>query len=206
MELKIDLPDKKISEEQLEKILIDFTKKMYIEGFMKNSNINIGNLKLRFIVSTGRTGTKFFAKFFNSLDKIISYHEPYPNLFGLSKDFVINRINSQEVINTFLVNRAYYLNQARRMKFNYYIESNSGGLWGIIPVLGKQLPNYKILHIIRDGREWVRSVMNRTLFRDKDPLDDIRFKANDLPNSPYFSRWEEMSRFEKACWSWVKKE
>ena len=41
-----------------------------------------------FFVSTGRTGTKFFARFFSTAyDNVLAYHEPTPDLFDLGLQY-----------------------------------------------------------------------------------------------------------------------
>ena len=64
--------------------------------------------------------------------------------------------------------------------------------------------NFKIVHIIRDGRDYLRSGMGRIWYTKED--DDPRMKATYFPNDPYYDKWNEMSRFEKICWRWQKKD
>lgn len=94
--------------------------------------------------------------------------------------------------------------QAKTHNKDFYIESNPG-LWGIVTVLNKVLPNSNFIHIIRDGKTWVRSAMNRSAFTTKDPFTNVRLRATDFPNDKYSKVWNELSRFEKICWMWNKK-
>ena len=36
--------------------------------------------------------------------------------------------------------------------------------------------------------------------------DGSRLKATDFPNDEYYNQWAQMSRFEKICWRWQKKD
>ncbi len=65
--------------------------------------------------------------------------------------------------------------------------------------IGELIPHAKRFHIIRDGREVVRSVMSRDKLGKKDPM---AVNISPPSNDPYYSKWKEMSRFEKVCWQW----
>ncbi len=191
------------------------------------------NLKPCFIVSTGRTGTKFLTYFFNHFYKNIdARHEPHPKLLKLRYKFSAGKISLKKASNQFIRARKRIFNQ---IKGEFYIESNPY-LSLLIPVIKNVFEDYRILHIIRDGREWLRSAMNRgvydsILFRhfsfmipvfrifayDKYSLprykkinlgnyirDAWRIRAVDFKNDPYNSKWRYMSRFEKLAWFWAK--
>jgi len=60
-------------------------------------------------------------------------------------------------------------------------------------------PKAKLFHVVRDGRDVVRSIMSREILNRKDPMNRlIAPPAND----PYVEEWDSMSRFEKVCWQW----
>ncbi len=65
--------------------------------------------------------------------------------------------------------------------------------------IAKAMPNAKLLHIVRDGKEVVRSVMCRDKLGKKDPMSDLIFPP---ANDPYAAEWGNMDRFEKVCWQW----
>ncbi|HZX48515.1 MAG TPA: sulfotransferase [Nitrospirota bacterium] len=64
----------------------------------------------------------------------------------------------------------------------------------------KQLiPGARLFHIVRDGRDVVRSIMSRENLGEKDPL----LKLTRPPREDaYREAWDHMSRFEKVCWQW----
>jgi hypothetical protein len=94
-----------------------------------------------------------------------------------------------------------------RMPGSVYVESNLGyyGLLDVIPCVFK---NYRTIYIVRDGRDWVRSMMNwgevygkrgvRSLFAHKWPT------AKDIKNDQYANQWDDFSRFEQLCWAWSR--
>lgn len=64
----------------------------------------------------------------------------------------------------------------------------------------KQLiPGARLFHIVRDGRDVVRSIMSRENLGEKDPL--LKLTRPPLEDS-YRKEWDHMSRFEKVCWQW----
>lgn len=93
-----------------------------------------------------------------------------------------------------------------RLPGTVYVESNLGyyGLVDVIPVAFKQ---HRVIYIIRDGRDWVRSMMNwgevygksaiRNFFAHKWPT------ARDVPGDEFAHNWSAISRFEKLCWAWA---
>lgn len=68
----------------------------------------------------------------------------------------------------------------------------------------------KIIYLIRDGRDVVRSLMNWH-GHFKNVYSEAEGKRPDLsdycrprphPDNPYFKKWPNMSRFEMCCWYW----
>lgn len=66
-------------------------------------------------------------------------------------------------------------------------------------IIQESIPDAKILHIVRNGKESVRSMMSRNMLSDKDPMNKWVFPPNE---DPYKSKWEEMDLFERICWQW----
>ena len=62
-----------------------------------------------------------------------------------------------------------------------------------------ELPDVKLFHIVRDGREVVRSIYSREILGKSDPLNPL---IKPPTTDPYASKWQGMSRFEKICWQW----
>lgn len=54
------------------------------------------------------------------------------------------------------------------------------------------------IHLIRDGKEFVRSAYTRNVYTSKEIQIPIVPKDND----PYSEKWNNMTRFQKLCWYW----
>jgi len=86
-----------------------------------------------------------------------------------------------------------------------YIESSSA-YRGLIDIVDHVFEEHRLVYIIRDGRDWVRSKMNfgityghgkiRALVQPYWPT------PLDLEGDPWRNHWRDMSRFEKLCWAW----
>lgn len=93
---------------------------------------------------------------------------------------------------------------------NIYVESSTAH-YGVIDILTKVYSKHRVVFIVRDGRDWVRSWMNwgeRGGMYTKGKIRGIwahRWPtANDFQKDPYSILWNSMSRFEKLCWAWQK--
>jgi len=191
------------------------------------------DLNPKFIISTGRTGTKFLSNFFNMLsNEIDARHEPSPSIIKLRHKFGTGKISIEKAIKKFKRKKVGLYDSIQKP---FYIESNPG-LSSLIPVIKNIFPSYKIIHVIRDGRDWVRSTINRGIYssildRSLTPIipllrpfvpsktkinkfkkinfnaylrDIWRFRALDFKNDPYYQKWAYMSQFEKNVWLWNK--
>jgi len=158
------------------------------------------------IVSTGRTGTKFLADYYNHYaQNILAKHEPFPPVAYLNADFFKNRISFDQAEKTYLNKRKHIQKILHSKGINNYLESNSG-LAFLLPIIKKQFPRYKIVHIIRDGRDWIRSVYSRKLQNDGTPTLNKRgevwkFTAKDI-NDQYANNWDNMNMIEQLSWMW----
>ncbi len=170
-------------------------------GFL--NSVNPEDIKLNFLVSTGRTGTKFLARFFNRYPDTWAVHEPKPDFLKLGINYARGRIDPFQVKKIISKNRTAHFKKARRIKAKNYIESNNR-LFSVLEQLKKIFPAAGIVHIVRDGRDYVRSGMSRAWYKKHDST--LRLSANFFPNDPYFEKWDKLSRFQKICWRWQKKD
>ena len=63
----------------------------------------------------------------------------------------------------------------------------------------KAFPNAILIHLVRDGRDVVRSVMSRRTMTIKNPFSMGMHPAE---QDPWKTRWKEMDRFSRICWLW----
>lgn len=173
------------------------------------NGMNWEGINTNFIVSTGRTGTEFLARFFNSLSSDIdARHEPDPDFLKLGVEYAKGKVFFEKACRIIKKGRLWICDEVKKRDKNIYIEANNR-FFSLIPVLRKVFPKAKIIHIVRDGRDYVRSVMNRNYYTPQDKIyykKDLRLQAIDFPEDLYNNKWKNMSRFEKCCWEWVKKD
>ena len=154
--------------------------------------------KLFLITSTGRTGTAWLAHFLNRrVDGLCVMHEPVPRENPFHKKAVMNPAEAEKYLLDFRFGEMALRCVANRASM--YGEVNSH-LRRHIAAFKKHLPAMKIIHVIRDGRDGVRSVMSRRAYtpEDKDYYDFVPPRKDIDPH-----RWSRFTRFEKLCWLWT---
>ncbi len=165
---------------------------------------NWSDIDKYFIISTGRTGTQFLARFFNEFKSVYSVHEPKPDFVKLGVDYAYGQVDKSKAVKKIERGRRAICKDVKRHGKDMYVESNNR-VFSLIGALDEVFDDYKIIHIVRDGRDYVRSGMSRDWwYTDKDW--NPRMKASEFKDDPYRDKWEDMSRFEKICWRWQKKD
>lgn len=124
----------------------------------KHEAVKTANTKPVFILSTGRTGTNYLAKFFDSAPNTTGVHEPKPSrrLKMWSNARLAEHVSDKQMADVIIKFRQ---NKIRSINDGYYIESNPF-LVGFAPVLDKVFPNSHTVQVVRDPREYVRSAIN----------------------------------------------
>ena len=162
--------------------------------------------KVVVILSTGRTGTKALAHFFNtSYDNVTALHEPRPSrhLRLLSNRAMAKGMTPDAAVRALSKARSRLLASLTRP---IYIESNwyvYGFIDALRPVFGA---NTQVLHVVRDPRTYVPSMLNYGTYQGLKavatkfvPYWYIRPEQMD-PNPP--KRWPQMSEAERLAWHW----
>lgn len=160
-----------------------------------------------FIVSTGRTGTQFFGRAFNAYPGILAAHEPRPDFLDLAMRYARGQCSTSQAEQTIRRKRGALLREARRQHCTHYLESNNR-FFALLAPLRRVFPEALLVHVVRDGREYVRSGMSRPWYteKDKELRRGRRLRALDFPHDPWYQQWDSLSRFEKICWRWQKKD
>lgn len=161
-----------------------------------------------FVVSTGRTGTKFFETFFNNIDQhTFAVHEPQPDLFDLGIEKYREKKSFSDIATFIFQKRDAYLRSFCAQRIKRYVECNPF-LSLLLPETKSVFKKAKFIVITRRPETYVKSALN------KSPLDDgafyfygkkdkrLRLKASDLQNDPYIKDWESFSRMQKIAWYW----
>ena len=171
-------------------------------------------IDVAFIVSTGRTGTRKLASLLTAaFERVDARHEPPPDMFDLGTGHIRSKLSTDEALRRLRRDREYICGQLHSSGCDYYIESNNN-LGLLLPVAKACFPDCRIVHVVRNGRDFVRSAYSKTVrsatrrgakalvMSEDDPRR--RLAATDFPDDRFCDRWAQMSRFERLCWLWVK--
>ena len=126
-----------------------------------NSDSKIPLIKKKrviYIVSTGRTGTKFFADYFNKLSDVRAVHEPSPSriLRMWTNARLEKRATKSKMLKIFISKRRAMLNEVSEP---IYIESNPFVV-GFTDILPQAVNHPEIIHVVRDPRTYIKSALN----------------------------------------------
>ncbi len=144
-------------------------------------------MKYIFVVGMGRSGTSTVARLLGLDATVKACHE-----------FIGNR--EYWLLSWYLDHEQYALPFLEREKAkieaipstNVFIDVN-GYLQNSVGPLGEVFENASIYHLVRDGRNVVRSLYTRR-------SDD---RVHLLPKSrPEIERWFEFDKFSQVCWNW----
>ncbi|MDH3627644.1 MAG: sulfotransferase [Acidobacteriota bacterium] len=150
-------------------------------------------MRFFFIVAMGRSGTHFLSALLQSDPRAVVHHEPSawdPRLHMLRNVSPDNRA----------------LDDALEERFRPLLAAA-----GDVPIYGEtnSLLRFQIdwlrrrfdptfIHLVRDGRAYVRSVWTRPAYTSYE-LEGPIVPGND---DPFAERWSSMDRFQRLCWSW----
>ena len=178
------------------KIAIGFISRIaviYLEPFLLKS---IKGKEFFFFVGMGRSGTAFIAYLLNKNSEITAYHEAIGDKQALTDAY--NDINKAANYicgyrKLLIATRLYLSPTSKYCEANSYLRYHTDALT-------TYLPNTTIIHVVRDGRLVVRSMMNRGVFKSES-------KGHSNVISPkigekYYKKWKNMDRFQKTCWYW----
>ncbi len=149
-----------------------------------------------FVLSLGRSGTNFLADLLNRAEHTMVVHEPHQ-----VDDYAIEVASHKPTAATTYIRdfrrKDIYL-RARGADINTYGEVNSL-LRRHARDLQEVFPQAHFVHLIRDGRDVVRSMLTR---RTLTPQDPKTARLTPPFGDPYLEQWPTMSRFERLCWYW----
>jgi hypothetical protein len=153
-------------------------------------------INLFFILATGRSGTNFLASVLDQAPGATVVHEPVPEDFRAYTAAFYSENAASRYIQGFRRKEIYL--RMHRSQHESYGEVNSV-LRRHANALQQAFPKANVVHLVRDGRDVVRSMMARRTMTDQD-----RHTAKIHPHSddPWYSRWDHMDRFARLCWYW----
>jgi hypothetical protein len=146
-----------------------------LDGIRSNS-ASWESIQVVFVVSTGRTATKFFSGFFDDhFEHIVARHEPAPDLFDLGVRYRRNQCSHRQAINRLKKYRYPIYRQVRAAGAPIYLESNNNAAL-VLPVIRDAFPNRKLVFVTRDPKSYLISSYSKihgnpgyTLYGEHDP-------------------------------------
>jgi len=126
------------------------------------------------------------------------------NLVKLSDSRFLGDLSFPQAVRNLYAHRARFIS---KLPGSIYVEANLG-YYGLLDVTPDVFKHHRAIYFVRDGRSWVRSMLNwgevygkeeiRNLFSHKWPT------AQDVKNDEYADQWNVFSRFEQLCWAWSR--
>jgi len=161
--------------------------------------------KTVFIVSTGRTGTAAIASYLNQgFMGVQAFHEPKPSLHLrlASNAFQAGRLSDRSMIALLAWTRRRL---CARVRGPVYVEANPY-LYGFVEFLPRVFSRPRFVHIIRDPRTFVRSVINFGSFRGVKRIVGAwlpYWLLNPEQVEPsVLSRATHLTHIERSAWRW----
>lgn len=161
----------------------------------KKTNEILSGSRLFFITGMGRSGSTFLANLIDQITDISVHHETFTDYKAL-----ISAYYEPESAKKYFDGRRGKIIAIRikQSKCKVYGEVNSLLRYHVNVI--RNFHDAEILHLVRDGRLVVRSIMNRKAFTYEDQKHTGLIKP--LPGDEYRGIWPEMDRFAKVCWYW----
>jgi hypothetical protein len=149
-----------------------------------------------FVLAIGRSGTKFLADLLANAEGAYVVHEPVKEDFQAYQDAFHNNAKARNYIERFRKKEIYL--RARGKQIDTYGEVNSV-LRRHYNALSEAFPQANFIHLIRDGREVIRSMMSRKTMTSEDLNTRL---IHPKKGDSWRKQWPTMTRFEKLCWYW----
>lgn len=155
-----------------------------------------------FFLSTGRSGTMWFAKLLMQDKNSKIYHFAPPDLAIQAKEifkfkeslFNEDSVEFKLITEMFLVAREeYFINSYKANK--RYIETNNH-LVSFAPIIAKLIPQAIFIHIYRHPGEYVRSGLRRGWYQYQDLSRRKLIEPLNIPE------WDSFSQIQKISWQW----
>jgi hypothetical protein len=150
-----------------------------------------------FVLSSGRCGSRSVSAAFEGIEDVVARHEPEPHLMREARTYCVDRkvdgnFELPWAVNT-IRNSRHFVKDI--LKDHHYIESTPALSIFALPLV-KVFPEAHLVHLIRDGRNVVRSGMSLAWY-----IDD--------PTNAWNPSWWPApegcdDRFSKCCWLWAE--
>ncbi len=178
-------------------LLLNMVKKIqYLLSNEKDFQEWASSKNIFFVLAIGRSGTKFLAELLATDESAYIVHEPVKEDFQAYQNAFYNNAKARDYIERFRKKEIYL--RARGKQIDTYGEVNSV-LRRHYNALNEAFPQANFIHLIRDGREVVRSMFSRKTMTSEDPNTRL---IHPKKEDPWRKQWPTMTRFERLCWYW----
>jgi hypothetical protein len=147
-----------------------------------------------FILSTGRSGSKFLSALTDQSSNVTAYHEPFPALQYFS-DFAFHHQKDRESLTNMINAARMELILEVFIKKQIYVESNQC-LMFFAPVIADLFKKSKFVHLIRYPGDFVRSAVRKGWHKNDSIWESGRVRMADK------HRWDSLDHIEKLSWVW----
>lgn len=154
------------------------------------------NTKIFFVLAIGRSGTKFLADLLDQSPAARVVHEPVRDDYLAHQKAFHSQQEAAQYIHRFRKKEMYL--RMRDKQVDCYGEVNSL-LRRHCMALKEAFPGSALVHLVRDGRDVVRSIISRKTMTPDDPHTGLICPTEE---DPWKDEWFKMSRFERLCWYW----
>ncbi|MCC6909827.1 MAG: hypothetical protein IT430_17970 [Phycisphaerales bacterium] len=164
----------------------------------KKVNARLAATNLFFLLGSGRCGTLFLSSLLAKDPQATVRHEPrgHPDMESRP------RSRREPAF------ADYYIQHYRKYVIYRDIVDTGKKTYGEVSsplrclggALHRAFPHAHMMVLARDGRDTVRSALNRQMGRGFQASHD---PVRPLPGDAFHGRWASMSHFEKVCWWWM---
>ena len=175
----------------------------YVENFYKSYNEN-KNRPIVFVLGTGRSGSTSIVNILNQHPDCKAFHEDIRQLIRLSTQLAYKKNNGkvEEELNNIFNTKVWNASDGQ------LIVHSDQRLWNFVPFLSEYFPNSKFLHLVREPKATIKSMVARNWYQK-----DEYFKFNQNQWAMYrlqgnqvgdieLQAWDKMSNLEKCTWYW----
>ena len=136
------------------------------------------------------------ANFLNQAEGIYVFHEPVLEDFYAHARAHYSQAAAEKYIEGFRKKEIY--RRIQHLHPGIYGEVN-GALRCHVKAIQKSFPNVTLLHLVRDGRDVVRSTFGRRAMTIRNPFS---MSMHPVASDPWSIHWPNMDRFARICWFW----
>ncbi len=168
-------------------------------------NKDFSNIKSPvFFLSTGRTGTAWFADLFKNSKEAMVFHAAEPNLSIQNKYFynLLNNSSLDQKTKTDIGKEIFLAGREEYLVYSYktnkiFLETNNQFVF-FAKSIAELLPNAKFVHLYRHPGEFVRSGLSRNWYGEGELSKIKLIEPNNNPN------WYKYNQIQKISWLWTE--